>query len=303
MERERSGRITWLRRRRGRTSCRNRLRRAAPAAPVARSWRPAIFAALTLIVFSDVLFAPGDLVLSEPRRGPRAPVRRLARVRVLGTPARQLPALEPAHLLRRAVLRRLSVRAAVPAELRATFSCRSRRRSTSASRCTSSSPGSSCICGRGGGGCSFLACLLCGALWMFCGEHYLHIMAGHLCRLIATAWIPLRLPGDRRSLRGPKPAMGAAGDLGDQHDDPRRRPAVRFLHRRRRGDLLRAVPGPAPSGGRRSRSGSPSCAPARRRSRPCSSGPGWRRPGKACADRAACRTSSPACSRSRRRIS
>ena len=37
----------------------------------------------------------------------------------------------------------------------------------------------------------FLACLLCGALWMFCGEHYLHITAGHLCRLIATAWIPI----------------------------------------------------------------------------------------------------------------
>jgi hypothetical protein len=37
----------------------------------------------------------------------------------------------------------------------------------------------------------FLACLLCGALWMFCGEHYLHVAAGHLCRLIATAWIPV----------------------------------------------------------------------------------------------------------------
>ena len=37
----------------------------------------------------------------------------------------------------------------------------------------------------------FVACLLCGALWMFCGEHYLHIAAGHLCRLIATAWIPI----------------------------------------------------------------------------------------------------------------
>jgi len=40
-------------------------------------------------------------------------------------------------------------------------------------------------------GLSFLACLFCGALWMFCGEHFLHVMAGHLDRLIATAWIPL----------------------------------------------------------------------------------------------------------------
>jgi hypothetical protein len=37
----------------------------------------------------------------------------------------------------------------------------------------------------------FLACFLSGALWMFCGEHYLHIAAGHLDRLIATAWIPI----------------------------------------------------------------------------------------------------------------
>ncbi len=37
----------------------------------------------------------------------------------------------------------------------------------------------------------FLACLLCGVLWMFCGEHYLHVVAGHLDRLIATAWIPV----------------------------------------------------------------------------------------------------------------
>jgi len=40
-------------------------------------------------------------------------------------------------------------------------------------------------------GLSFLACLFCGALWMFCGEHFLRIMAGQLDHLIATAWIPL----------------------------------------------------------------------------------------------------------------
>jgi hypothetical protein len=37
----------------------------------------------------------------------------------------------------------------------------------------------------------FLACLFCGVLWMFCGQHYYHIMAGHLTGLISTAWIPL----------------------------------------------------------------------------------------------------------------
>ena len=40
-------------------------------------------------------------------------------------------------------------------------------------------------------GLRFLACLFCGALWMFCGQHYYHIMAGHLTGLISTAWIPL----------------------------------------------------------------------------------------------------------------
>jgi hypothetical protein len=37
----------------------------------------------------------------------------------------------------------------------------------------------------------FLACLFCGVLWMFCGQHYCHIMAGHLTGLISTAWLPL----------------------------------------------------------------------------------------------------------------
>ncbi len=37
----------------------------------------------------------------------------------------------------------------------------------------------------------FLACLFCGVLWMFCGQHYYHIMVGHLTGLISTAWIPL----------------------------------------------------------------------------------------------------------------
>jgi hypothetical protein len=37
----------------------------------------------------------------------------------------------------------------------------------------------------------FLACLLSGVLWMFCGAHYLHIAAGHLSGLIATVWIPV----------------------------------------------------------------------------------------------------------------
>ena len=40
-------------------------------------------------------------------------------------------------------------------------------------------------------GLRFLACLFCGVLWMFCGQHYYHIMAGHLTGLISTAWIPL----------------------------------------------------------------------------------------------------------------
>ncbi len=40
-------------------------------------------------------------------------------------------------------------------------------------------------------GLRFLACLFCGALWMFCGQHYYHVMAGHLTGLISTAWIPL----------------------------------------------------------------------------------------------------------------
>jgi hypothetical protein len=40
-------------------------------------------------------------------------------------------------------------------------------------------------------GLRFLACLLCGVLWMFCGQHYFHITAGHLAGLISTAWIPL----------------------------------------------------------------------------------------------------------------
>jgi hypothetical protein len=37
----------------------------------------------------------------------------------------------------------------------------------------------------------FVACLFCGVLWMFCGQHYHHVMAGHLTGLISTAWIPL----------------------------------------------------------------------------------------------------------------
>jgi hypothetical protein len=40
-------------------------------------------------------------------------------------------------------------------------------------------------------GLRFLACLFCGVLWMFCGQHYFHITAGHLAGLISTAWIPL----------------------------------------------------------------------------------------------------------------
>jgi hypothetical protein len=40
-------------------------------------------------------------------------------------------------------------------------------------------------------GLRFLARLFCGVLWMFCGQHYYHIMAGHLNGLISTAWIPL----------------------------------------------------------------------------------------------------------------
>jgi hypothetical protein len=40
-------------------------------------------------------------------------------------------------------------------------------------------------------GLRFLACLFCGVLWMFCGQHYYHVMAGHLTGLISTAWIPL----------------------------------------------------------------------------------------------------------------
>jgi hypothetical protein len=40
-------------------------------------------------------------------------------------------------------------------------------------------------------GLRFLSCLFCGVLWMFCGQHYYHIMAGHLTGLISTAWIPL----------------------------------------------------------------------------------------------------------------
>ena len=40
-------------------------------------------------------------------------------------------------------------------------------------------------------GLRFLSCLFCGVLWMFCGQHYYHITAGHLTGLISTAWIPL----------------------------------------------------------------------------------------------------------------
>jgi hypothetical protein len=40
-------------------------------------------------------------------------------------------------------------------------------------------------------GLRFLACLFCGVVWMFCGQHYFHVLAGHLTGLISTAWIPL----------------------------------------------------------------------------------------------------------------
>ena len=42
-----------------------------------------------------------------------------------------------------------------------------------------------------GRGLSFVPSAMAGALWMFCGEHFLHIYAGHLCRLVTTAWIPM----------------------------------------------------------------------------------------------------------------
>lgn len=42
-----------------------------------------------------------------------------------------------------------------------------------------------------GRGLSFIPAVMAGALWMFCGEHFLHVHAGHLCRLVTTAWIPM----------------------------------------------------------------------------------------------------------------
>ena len=149
-----------------------------------------VFAALTLIVFSDVLFAPGDVVLStadadlayqyvawrdfgfsELRRGNFVLWNPCL---YCGTPyfgGFQSGLLYPPNYayLFLPLAKAINFGIALHVFLAGFFMYlwASRRR------------------------LHFLACLLCGALWMFCGEHYLHIAAGHLCRLIATAWIPL----------------------------------------------------------------------------------------------------------------
>jgi hypothetical protein len=151
-----------------------------------------VFAALTLIVFSDVLFAPGDVVLStagagadlahqyvawrdfgfsELRRGNFALWNPYL---YCGTPyfgGFQSGLLYPPNYayLFLPLAKAINFGIALHIFLAGFFMYlwASRRR------------------------LHFLACLLCGALWMFCGEHYLHITAGHLCRLIATAWIPI----------------------------------------------------------------------------------------------------------------
>jgi hypothetical protein len=149
-----------------------------------------VFAALTLIVFSDVLFTPGDVVLSAPgadlanqyvawrdfgfselRRGNFA----LWNPHIYcGTPyfgGFQSGLLYPPNYayLFLPLAKAINFGIALHIFLAGFFMYlwASRRR------------------------LHFLACLLCGSLWMFCGEHYLHITAGHLCRLIATAWIPI----------------------------------------------------------------------------------------------------------------
>ena len=302
MERERSGEFTWLRRRRAT----DLMPEPPPQGGARRASRTllaaGIFAALTLDRFLRRALHTGRRCPLGGGSGPRAPVRPMARLRLLGTPARQLRALEPVHLLRHAVLRRLSVRPAVPAELRIPYpaareSDQLRHRAPRLSRrvlhVSVGEPAAAAF--------PRLPALrrAVDVLRRALPAHH----GGPSMPADRHGLDPDRLPGHRRSLRGPKPAMGAAGDLRHQHDDTRRRPAVRFLHRRRRGDLLRAVHGPRRAEVARLRSGLPSWSPARRRSRPCSldRAGGDRRP--ACADRAACRTSSPACSRSRRGIS
>jgi hypothetical protein len=149
-----------------------------------------IFAALTLIVFSDALFTPGDVVLSAPnadlahqfvawrdfgfselRRGNFAlwnPHIYCGAPYFGGFQSGLLYPLNYACLLL-PLAKAINFGIALHIFLAGFFMYlwASRRR------------------------LHFLACLLCGALWMFCGEHYLHIAAGHLDRLIATAWIPV----------------------------------------------------------------------------------------------------------------
>ena len=149
-----------------------------------------VFAALTLIVFSDVLFTPGDVVLSTPgadlahqyvawrdfgfselRRGNFAlwnPYIYCGTPYFGGFQSGLLYPLNYAYLFL-PLAKAINFGIALHIFLAGFFMYlwASRRR------------------------LHFLACLLCGALWMFCGEHYLHIAAGHLCRLIATAWIPI----------------------------------------------------------------------------------------------------------------
>ncbi|MDE2290599.1 MAG: hypothetical protein KGL53_00845, partial [Elusimicrobia bacterium] len=60
------------------------------------------------------------------------------------------------------------------------------------------------------------AAVLCGTLWMFCGAHFLHVAAGHLCRLDSMAWLPLvflAVDGlfETRGLRWSLVGAGAAG--------------------------------------------------------------------------------------------
>ena len=149
-----------------------------------------VFAALTLIVFSDVLFTPDDVVLSTPgadlahqyvawrdfgfselRRGNFAlwnPYIYCGTPYFGGFQSGLLYPLNCAYLFL-PLAKAINFGIALHIFLAGFFMYlwASRRR------------------------LHFLACLLCGALWMFCGEHYLHITAGHLCRLIATAWIPV----------------------------------------------------------------------------------------------------------------